>query len=71
MSLVAFTQGWRYCHLVIIVDGTFMKANYHGTLLSAYAIDAIQQIFSLAFGVGDLKNNVSWEFFFTKLKEAI
>ena len=68
---MAFIQGWRHCHLVIIVDGTFMKANYRGTFLSACAMDTNQQIFPLVFGVGPLESIDSRKFFFTKLKKAI
>ena len=71
MSLTVFIKGWRHCRPVIIVYGIFMKVNYHGTFLSACAVNANQKIFPLAFGVGDQENNASWEFFFAKLKEAI
>ena len=71
MSLSAFINAWPYCRPVIIVDATFLKAYYRGILFTACAMDANEQIFPLAFGVGDAECNESWEFFFVKLKEVI
>ena len=71
MSLAAFIQGGPDCRPVIIVDGSFLKLYYRGTLFTACEMDGNQQIFPLAFGIGDAENNDSWKFFFTKLKEAI
>ncbi|PON76322.1 hypothetical protein TorRG33x02_242620 [Trema orientale] len=35
VSLTAFIQGWPHCRPVIVVDGTFLKANFRETLLTA------------------------------------
>ena len=43
--LAAFIQGWPHCRLVLIVDGTFLKVKYHGTLLTACGMDADEIVF--------------------------
>ena len=45
--------------LVIIVDGTFLKAKYLWTLFITTCKDDNNQIYALAFGICDLENNVS------------
>ena len=53
-----------------MVDGTFMKSSYGGTLFTASTMDASNNIFPLAFGVGDSENDEAWQWFFTKLRES-
>ncbi|KAL5547634.1 hypothetical protein UlMin_002865 [Ulmus minor] len=55
---------------LIVVDGTFLKGKYKGTLFVACAKDGNNGIFPLAFGVGDWENNLSWEWFMSRLKET-
>ena len=62
--------GWQHCRPVIVVDGTFMKSLYGGTLFTASTMDACNNIFPLAFGVGDSENDEAWHWFFTKLRET-
>ena len=57
--------------LVITVDGTFLKSKYLDTLFVAASKDSNNQIYPLAFGIGDSKNEASWEWFLTKLYEVI
>ncbi|KAL6347010.1 hypothetical protein AAG906_012261 [Vitis piasezkii] len=57
--------------LVIVVDGTLLKSKYLGTLFVAASKDGNNQIYPLAFGIGDLENDASWEWFFTKLYDVI
>ncbi|CAH9104271.1 unnamed protein product [Cuscuta europaea] len=71
MSLAAWRNGWQWCRPVIIVDGSFMKATFRGTLLTACALDGNRQIFPIGFGVCDRENNDTWKWFFTQLKQAI
>ncbi|XP_050205775.1 uncharacterized protein LOC126655583 [Mercurialis annua] len=70
MALDASRKGWIYCRPVIVVDGTFLKSNYGGTLLTASTQDGNGKIFPLAFCVVDSENNESWKYFFIKLKET-
>ncbi|CAH9139632.1 unnamed protein product, partial [Cuscuta epithymum] len=46
---------WEHCIPVLIIDGSFMKAYYKGTLLTACRQDANKQIVPLAFAVCDSK----------------
>ncbi|XP_062085523.1 uncharacterized protein LOC133791620 [Humulus lupulus] len=62
--------GWKHCILVIVVDGTFLKAAFGGTLLTALTQDANRNIFPLAFAITDSENNNSWEWFFRKIKQC-
>ncbi|XP_010659523.1 uncharacterized protein LOC104881328 [Vitis vinifera] len=56
---------------VIAVDGTFLKAKYLGTLFIAACKDDNNQIYPLAFGIGDSENDASWEWFLQKLHDAL
>ncbi|CAH9088755.1 unnamed protein product [Cuscuta epithymum] len=71
MSLGAWREGWAFCRPVISVDGSFLKAKFRGTILSACSLDANRQIFPVAFGICERENKESWSWFFNKLKEAI
>ena len=50
-------NGWQHCRPVIVVDETFMKSSYGGTLFTASTMDACNNIFPLTFGVGDSEND--------------
>ncbi|XP_055960222.1 uncharacterized protein LOC130014995 [Mercurialis annua] len=70
MALDASIKGWKYCRPIVVVDGTFLKSNYGGTLITASTQDGNGKIFPLAFAIVDSENDDSWEYFFVKLKEA-
>ncbi|XP_062093939.1 uncharacterized protein LOC133799974 [Humulus lupulus] len=55
---------------IIVVDGTFLKNAHGGTLLSASTLDSNNNIFMLAFGIVDSKNDNSWLWFFSKLRDT-
>ncbi|XP_050207784.1 uncharacterized protein LOC126657177 [Mercurialis annua] len=69
-ALNASIKGWQHCSPVMIVDGTFLKAAYGGTLLVATAQDAAGKLFPLAFAIVDSENDKSWEYFFTQIRNA-
>lgn len=56
---------------VIVVDGTFLKGKYLGTLLLATTQDGNFNIFPIAFAVVDSENDESWEWFFRQLSCVI
>ncbi|RVW28678.1 hypothetical protein CK203_081360 [Vitis vinifera] len=67
-----------YCYVLeqknlalVAVDGTFLKAKYLGTLFIAACKDGNNQIYPLAFGIGDSENDASWEWFLQKLHDAL
>ncbi|XP_062089445.1 uncharacterized protein LOC133795978 [Humulus lupulus] len=70
ISLNASMKGWPHCIPVVIVDETFLKSTYGGTLLVAATQDAKGKIFPLAFCVVDSENDDSWEWFFDKFRKA-
>ena len=70
MALGASIHGWSHCRPVIVVEETFLKAKHNRTLFTACAKDANDKIFPLAFGISDFDNDISWDWFFMKLKEA-
>ncbi|XP_062103454.1 uncharacterized protein LOC133814523 [Humulus lupulus] len=49
----ASLDGWKHCRPVIVVDGTFLKMKCGCTLYAACVKDGNNQIFPLAFGIGD------------------
>ncbi|CAH9059043.1 unnamed protein product [Cuscuta europaea] len=71
MSLGPWRVGWEKCIPVIIVDGSFLKSYYKGTLLTACTQDANKQIFPLAFGICSVENTVNWTWFFNMLKNCL
>ncbi|CAA7025289.1 unnamed protein product [Microthlaspi erraticum] len=56
---------------VIVLDGTFLKNKYKGTLLVATALDGNSNLYPLAFGVVDSENDLSWEWFLRQLQVVI
>ncbi|XP_062119216.1 uncharacterized protein LOC133832964 [Humulus lupulus] len=70
-SLGVSRRGFRTCHPVLCVDGTFLKTKYGGQMLCAVALDANNHLYPVAFGIVDSENHDSWKYFMSKLKEAI
>ncbi|XP_013624136.1 PREDICTED: uncharacterized protein LOC106330143 [Brassica oleracea var. oleracea] len=56
---------------VIVVDETFLKNKYKGTLLVVTAVDGNSNLYPIAFGVVDSENGDSWGWFFGQLKVVI
>ncbi|KAF6158444.1 hypothetical protein GIB67_022041, partial [Kingdonia uniflora] len=48
---------------VVVIDKTFLKGGYHGTLLTAIAIDPNNNIFPLVFLITDSETTESWTYF--------
>ncbi|KAK1380363.1 hypothetical protein POM88_027107 [Heracleum sosnowskyi] len=70
VALNSSMKEWNYCLPVVVVDGTFLKSSYRGTLLVAATQDAGGKIFPLAFDVVDSENDLSWEWFFQNFRKA-
>ncbi|KAK3189519.1 hypothetical protein Dsin_029080 [Dipteronia sinensis] len=56
---------------VIAVDSTHLKGRFGGTMFVATAQDGNEQVYPIAFGCCDSKNNLSWERFLHFLKGAL
>ncbi|VFQ82679.1 unnamed protein product [Cuscuta campestris] len=69
--LLPAMQAWIHCFPILIIDGTFMKAYFRGTLLTACTQDANRQIVPLAFGICDAENNESWLWFLSNVKHSL
>ena len=68
MAFSACIYGFRTSiRPIIAVDGTFLKSKYIGTLFVAVSKDGNNQIYPLAFRIGDSENNAYWEWFFYKI----
>ncbi|XP_010513254.1 PREDICTED: uncharacterized protein LOC104789220 [Camelina sativa] len=67
----ASIDGFKFMRKVIVVDGTFLKGKYLGTLLLAKTQDGNYNIFPLAFAIVDTENDESWDWFFTQLSCVI
>ncbi|XP_075080331.1 uncharacterized protein LOC142165851 [Nicotiana tabacum] len=68
VSLYASIKGWEYCRPIMVVDGSFLKAAYKGTILTACTQDGTGKILPLAYAIVDSENNKSWECFFVQIK---
>ncbi|KAK2654767.1 hypothetical protein Ddye_014623 [Dipteronia dyeriana] len=69
MSLGASLRVFRRClRPVIAVDGTHLKGKFGGTMFVTTAQDGNEQVYPIAFGHSDSKNNLSWEWFLDCLK---
>ncbi|XP_062114610.1 uncharacterized protein LOC133825718 [Humulus lupulus] len=63
-------KGWHQSTPIIFVDRTFSKCTYGEIVLIASAQNANRGVFPLAFAVVNSKNDDSWNWFLTKVKEA-
>ncbi|XP_075088260.1 uncharacterized protein LOC107783611 [Nicotiana tabacum] len=68
VSLYASIKGWEHCRLIMVVDGSFLKAAYKGTILTTCTHDGAGKILPLAYAIGGSENNKSWEWFFVHIK---
>ncbi|XP_074283347.1 uncharacterized protein LOC141607897 [Silene latifolia] len=59
------------CRSLIGVDGTHLKGNHGGVLLTAVALDGNNEIFPLAVSVVESENKDSWSSFFLHLKNTL
>ncbi|PHT45252.1 hypothetical protein CQW23_14410 [Capsicum baccatum] len=64
-------EGFAHMRKVIIVDDTYLYGKYEGVLLSVVAQDTENHIYPIAFCIVDKENDVSWIFFFEKLKSIV
>ncbi|XP_069152544.1 uncharacterized protein [Solanum lycopersicum] len=57
VALFTSIKGWKYCILIVVVNGTFLKGAYKGTLLTTNTLDAAE-------------NDSSWRWFFQQFGDA-
>ncbi|XP_019251228.1 PREDICTED: uncharacterized protein LOC109230158 [Nicotiana attenuata] len=76
VSLYASIKGWEHCRSIMVVDRSFLKAAYKGTILIAWTRDGAGELtVSTLFlqknpstCIVDSENNKSWEWFFVQIK---
>ncbi|KAK2655658.1 hypothetical protein Ddye_008710 [Dipteronia dyeriana] len=56
---------------VIAIDGTYLKGKFFGIMFVAICLDANNQVFPLAYGFGDVEDEMSCTWFLNELKNAI
>ncbi|XP_070015034.1 uncharacterized protein [Nicotiana sylvestris] len=61
ITIYASIRGWVYCRPTVVVDGSFLKSTYRGTILTASTQDAEGQILPVAYAIVDSENDASWE----------
>ncbi|XP_028090240.1 uncharacterized protein LOC114290493 [Camellia sinensis] len=55
-------EGFKYCRLVICIDGTHLYRKYESKIVAATAVIAADKVIPLAFVVVDKEMIESWEF---------
>ncbi|XP_021758656.1 uncharacterized protein LOC110723618 [Chenopodium quinoa] len=72
---ISFTGQWkgflRGCRPLIGVDGTHLKGNYGGILLTAVGLDGNNKIFPIAYAIVGQEDKDSWSFFFWHLLNIV
>jgi len=71
LSFEAYIEGFKYCRLVINIDGTHLYGQYDEKLLITIAFDANNRIFSLFFTMVDKKNSFKWRWFLLCLQKYV
>lgn len=59
------------CRGLVGVDGTFLKGNYGGVLLSAVALDGNNEMFPIAWAIVSGEDEETWKFFINHLKNIL
>ncbi|KAH0705587.1 hypothetical protein KY290_010277 [Solanum tuberosum] len=70
VALFTSIKTWEYCKPIVVVDETFLKGAYKGTLLTANTLDAAGSILPLAYAIVDSENDASWRWFFEQFRDA-
>ncbi|XP_074305715.1 uncharacterized protein LOC141640936 [Silene latifolia] len=61
-------DGFEHCRPVLSIDGTHLYGKFKGTILTAMSIDAINQIFPVAFAIVEAENTDSWPWFMSCIR---
>ncbi|XP_055821970.1 uncharacterized protein LOC129890438 [Solanum dulcamara] len=70
VALFTSIKRWEYCRPIVVVDGTFLKGAYKGTMLTANTLDAAGSILPLDYAIVDSENDASWRWFFEQFREV-
>ncbi|KAL5179951.1 hypothetical protein HKD37_01G001169 [Glycine soja] len=64
-------EAFKYCKLIIQVDGTHLYGKYRGTLLMATSQDGNGGVLPLAFAVVEGETLITWSWFLAHLREHV
>nr|GMC82694.1 uncharacterized protein LOC109176675 [Ipomoea batatas] len=62
-------DGFKYCLLVLTIDGTHLYGNYKGLLLLAVLVSVNKEIFPIAYSIVDGETRDSWSWFLKLLAQ--
>jgi hypothetical protein len=71
VSFGASAKGFPYCRPILGLDGTHLKSKYLGILLAATSVDALGQLFPVAFAVVSAENDDNWRWFLDTLRTKV
>ncbi|XP_058217459.1 uncharacterized protein LOC131328540 [Rhododendron vialii] len=71
VTFSACIYGFKHLRSLLFLDGTFLKGNFKGTLLSASAKDGDKGLFPLCIGVADSESKENWLGFMKKLRNIL
>ncbi|XP_028106141.1 uncharacterized protein LOC114305256 [Camellia sinensis] len=71
IAFVACINGFKYCHPLLFLAGTFLKGRYKGQLLAATSKDGNQGLFPVAFAIVDSESESNWSWFLYELSKVI
>nr|GLL25305.1 uncharacterized protein LOC109153763 [Ipomoea trifida] len=64
-------DGFKYCLLVLTIDGTHLYGNYTGFLLLAVLVNVNKEIFPIAYSIVDGETGDSWSWFLKLLAQHV
>ncbi|KAK4283803.1 hypothetical protein QN277_000716 [Acacia crassicarpa] len=68
----AAKTGWKDgCRSIIGFDGSFLKSNARGIMLTATGLDANDSLYPIVVGITQRENTVNWKWFFEWLKRSL
>jgi hypothetical protein len=67
----ACAVGFAHCRPLLGLDGTHIKTRYQGIILAATGIDALGQLFPLAYAVVDAENMENWHWMLQLIRRVL
>jgi transposase-like protein len=64
-----WTEAFKHCHPLVLVDCTFLIGKYRGVLMIAVGVDPDSQLVPLAFALAEGENDDSWCWFMKLVRQ--
>jgi transposase-like protein len=64
-------KAFKWCRLVVTIDGTFLTSKFEGTLLICIGTDAEDQLVPLAFAIVQKEDTSSWSWFLKLVRQVV